>query len=284
MRSFASRLKHRIFYRSAPLFYVYERFMHRRYGMGRPGEEIVGPSGKRFPIAELMRELRDKGICSLPGYYSPEQADALYGEVIAWNEHVKDGRIPADDKGDLFSGKVVWAKNLHAQGIIRIHNVQKLGERCAVFHRDPNFIRLGGLYTGKPIININTISQYNEPIPAGCRGYHFDSYLNQFKSFVYLNDVTEENGPHDYRVGSNAVTRANMRRAYMSIRSENTSVSDAEAEATGYPHRTFPGERGTVLLVDTRGIHQGANLKTGHRLALTGYWYLKEDWPQFSGD
>jgi hypothetical protein len=283
MRSSISNLKHRIkygiFYRRFPLFYLYEKFMYPRYRLGVGDGIISAPSGRTYRSAEVIAELKRNGIAMLPGYYSPAHADAMYEEVIALNEDVRSGKIPADVKGDLFSGKVEWSKVLEGQGIIRVHNVQKVSAKARAFHEDPNFSLLGGLYLGKPIINLNTISQYNVPIDAGCRGFHIDSHLNQFKSFVYLNDVTDENGPHDYLLGSNAITLKNMKRAFTAMKTMNTGVSDAEVEATGYRHKTFPGPKGTVLLVDTRGIHQGANLKSGHRLALTGYYYLAEDWP-----
>jgi hypothetical protein len=274
------KLKHRLFYRTLPTFYLYEKLMYRRF-RSRPGETITAPSGRVYRVGEVLSELRRNGIAALPGYYSAAQADALYSEVIALNDQVRSGRIPADEKGDLFSGKVEWSKILEGQGIIRVHNVQKLLPSVDAFHRDPNFKRLGSAYLGKPIVNLNTISQYNEPIPEGCRGYHIDSHLNQFKSFAYLNDVTEDNGPHDYMIGSNAITLANMRRAHRSMVTGDTGVPDSEAEATGYAHRTFPAPKGTVLLVDTRGIHQGADLRSGHRLVLVGYYYLEEDWPQY---
>jgi len=281
MTSLKYRLKHRLFYRTSPSFYLYEKLMYSRFRT-QEGESITAPSGRTYRIDAVIDELRRNGIAALQGYYSPAQADSLYAEVITLNEKVRSGNIPPDEKGDLFSGKVEWSKVLEGQGIIRVHNVQKLLPAAKAFHDDPNFKRLGGIYLGKPIVNLNTISQYNEPIPEGCRGYHIDSHLNQFKSFAYLNDVTEENGPHDYLIGSNAVTYANMRRAHRSLITKDTGISDDEARATGYSHRTFPAPKGTVLLVDTRGIHQGASLNSGHRLVMVGYYYLEEDWPSHS--
>ncbi|MEO7426621.1 MAG: phytanoyl-CoA dioxygenase family protein [Fibrobacteria bacterium] len=275
----AYKVKHRVFYRSFLSFFLFEKFFYRRYRTKAGSDHITSPSGRRFAIAPLIEELKANGIVALPGYYGPEQAETLHDEILALNAKIRDGSIPADEAGNLFSGEVAWSKVLEKQGILRIHNVQKINEKVAAFHTDPNFSLLGSLYFGKPVINLNTISQYNEPTESGCRGYHIDSHLNQFKSFIYLNDVTEENGPHDYLIGSNSISLTNMRRACISLKTQDTSVSDEEAINTGYSHRTFPGSKGTVLLVDTRGIHQGANLRKGHRLALTGYYYLAEDWP-----
>jgi hypothetical protein len=279
MSNFGYRLKHRVFYRTFPTFYLYEKFGYRRSRKPAGAPTITAPSGRVFEIEAVVRELKQNGIATLPGYLSVHDTEKLHDEILALNGDVRSGKIPGDEKGDLFSGKVAWSKPLENQGIIRIHNVQDVSPRAKAFHEDPNFRLLGGLYLGKPIFNINTISQYNVPIESGCRGFHIDSYLNQFKSFVYLNDVTEENGPHDYLLGSNALTLRNMKRAHTSMKTLQTGVSDAEAEATGYRHKTFPGPKGTVLLVDTRGIHQGANLRSGYRLALTGYYYLEEDYP-----
>jgi hypothetical protein len=283
MEDLRHKLKHGIFYRTFPSYYLYERFMYSRYRTDAGDGTVKAPSGRSYRIDEVIGELKRNGIAVLPGYYLPEHAQAMHDEILALNSDVRSGKIPADEKGDLFSGKVEWSKALENQGITRIHNVQKINAKAKAFHEDPNFELLGGLYIGKPIFNLNTISQYNVPIEGGCRGFHIDSHLNQFKTFAYLNDVTEDNGPHDYLLGSHAVTLRNMRRVYGSFIANNTSVSDEEAEGSGFRHKTFPGPKGTVLLVDTRGMHQGANLRSGHRLVLTGYHFLREDWPAQQG-
>ena len=38
--------------------------------------------------------------------------------------------------------------------------------------------------------------------------------------------------------------------------------------------RRFTAKAGAVLLVNTAGVHGGARLKSGHRYALTNYYYF----------
>ncbi|HEX7135293.1 MAG TPA: phytanoyl-CoA dioxygenase family protein [Iamia sp.] len=99
---------------------------------------------------------------------------------------------------------------------------------------------------------------------AAAQRFHFDmDRLRFLKVFVYLTDVTEETGPHVYAVGSHrpeAVPPA--------LRRDGRHDDDAVARAFGADVRRICGPRGTVFLADTRGLHKGESVRTGHRLVL----------------
>ncbi len=93
--------------------------------------------------------------------------------------------------------------------------------------------------------------------------YHFDMDRFKFiKFFFYLTDVHTDNGPHCYIEGS-----------HKSLPNELLSdrrFSDEELKKF-YPEsafKEFVGKKGTMLIVDTRGLHKGKPLVKDNRLLL----------------
>jgi hypothetical protein len=275
-------IKDHVIYRTLWSYYLYEKYAYNRYRKLEPDEFITTAAHKKVSINGLVGELEKQGIAVIPSYFDEAWVDEVYRQLLALNEEVASGKIQAEPTGNLFTGRLNWSVPLRNQGIVRIHNVEQRVPATARFKDEPALRRIGELYLGRGLVNRVMLSQYNDPVPQGCRGYHLDSHHNQYKAFVYLNDVTEGNGPHNYLLGSHRITWDNMKRAHRTFRTRNTSISDEEALRTNFPNGAFPGKKGTVLLVDTRGIHQGANLKGGHRLVLMNYYYLASDNPTYS--
>lgn len=110
-------------------------------------------------------------------------------------------------------------------------------------------------------------------------GWHRDSpFSHQFKAILYLCDVDESNGPFEYCVGSHL--KPSVRRVAQALRvSQRQYRFQAEQierlEATGVVSRrtAITGRKGTLLLIDARGLHRGRPLQSGERLALTRYYF-----------
>ena len=93
--------------------------------------------------------------------------------------------------------------------------------------------------------------------------YHFDLDRVRFlKFFIYLTDVTGDNGPHCFIRGSH---RRKPRRL---LRMER--ISDEEIFDHYGPEDVveITGPQGTIVAVDTSGFHKGKPLVEGHRLIL----------------
>ena len=98
---------------------------------------------------------------------------------------------------------------------------------------------------------------------AAAQRFHFDlDRLRFLKVFVYLTDVDVDTGPHVYVPGSH---RPNEVPA--SLRADRR-FDDREVEALLGSPVSIHGERGTVFLADTRGLHKGRPVRSGHRLVL----------------
>jgi hypothetical protein len=97
--------------------------------------------------------------------------------------------------------------------------------------------------------------------PREAENFHRDvDDVNFLKLFVYLSDVAEENGPHEFIRGSHALPQLHKIRRY----------TDAEVLDTFGADRLtrFTGKAGTVFLENTYGLHRGQPVREGRRLVL----------------
>lgn len=93
--------------------------------------------------------------------------------------------------------------------------------------------------------------------------YHFDMDRFKFiKFFFYLTDVDTHNGPHCYITGTHKQMPDNLWR--------DGRVQDEEIFRTFSKESIveIAGPRGTIMAVDTRGLHKGKVLEGSERLIL----------------
>ncbi len=130
---------------------------------------------------------------------------------------------------------------------------------------DENFNHIAQEYLSlKPILDLAVIWW---SAPAKGKGanraaqmYHHDQDRIKFlKFFFYFNDVGSTNGPHCYVPGSHTDIPKGLRR--------DGRFTDEEIEKI-YGNRgdEIEGKAGSIIAVDTRGLHKGKQLTEGHRL------------------
>jgi hypothetical protein len=91
--------------------------------------------------------------------------------------------------------------------------------------------------------------------------YHFDLDRIKFlKFFFYLTDVDEETGPHCYVKGSHKQLPASV--------NKQGRITDNEVLDAFGPEKMLElcGKKGTIMAVDTRGLHKGKDLTRDKRL------------------
>lgn len=119
------------------------------------------------------------------------------------------------------------------------------------------------MYTGRKIKNeflmMNKVT-YVEGNKGSGGGVHRDSpYSHQIKYIWYLNDVGPNNGPFAYEKGSNRVPWIRK------IKTRYESFIDKEKVSI------VQGTAGTLIIADTKCIHQGMPVVEGQRYAITYY-------------
>jgi Phytanoyl-CoA dioxygenase (PhyH) len=101
----------------------------------------------------------------------------------------------------------------------------------------------------------------------GAQQYHCDmGRIKWVRYFIYLTDVEPGNGPHCFVVGSHrrgAIPRRFFSRGFAQVPDEEVSRHYKPEDIV-----EVLGPRGTIIAEDTRGLHKGQQLRSGHRLIL----------------
>jgi hypothetical protein len=159
--------------------------------------------------------------------------------------------------------------------------VESVSSLLSEFHNDAFLRGAGEILSGLALYNFATLGARIDATPdnnGSGDGWHRDAHGFQYKSILYLSDVSEINGPFEYLPGSHKRWRAAFDTLIGDLPpAPNTRYESAVIERLvgrfGIKLRSFPGRAGTLLLVNSSGIHRGRPLRSGTRYALTNYFY-----------
>lgn len=209
---------------------------------------------------EIVKALRGKGYYVFNNFISKENCNKLIDEAdlllqndeyISIESNGSDSRIYGVDKlSDNFNIDEMDRLNLN------IHNLTHF------FCKRLYFILLGKI-------------SFREGNEGSGTGWHRDSpFRHQFKTILYLSDVSEENGPFQFVEGSHRAksllkTSFKLKKSLSEDRFSNQEV--LESISSNEKLITFTASAGTLILVDTRGLHRGKPLLDKNRYALTTY-------------
>ena len=136
------------------------------------------------------------------------------------------------------------------------------------FATDPAMARISQSYLGQPVLMDEvafwwTTAKRAEDANINAQLFHQDrDRLSFLKFFIYLTDVTPENGPHVYLKGSH-------RKIPRQLRGDGRKTDDAVRQSGLWGNVVeLTGPAGTIMAVDTIGLHKGKTPLTGDRLAL----------------
>lgn len=104
------------------------------------------------------------------------------------------------------------------------------------------------------------------PSSEAAQLFHYDiDSLRWIKVFIYLSNVAEENGPHEYVRGTHKVGSRNLE--LLTRRYSRITDKEIKTHYKGRNQKIF-GDKGTIIFADTRCYHKGNNPTIGHRLML----------------
>ena len=134
-------------------------------------------------------------------------------------------------------------------------------------------------YTNQAITNdkllLNRLTFEEGKVKNSGAGWHRDNHTCQFKTLIYLTDVSERNGNFQFIINSSP---AHVGFPTPRTPSYNTRFSDETVVKliTTNPSCSvvnIVGVKGTVVLADTTYIHRGNIIKEGERRAITQYYF-----------
>ncbi|MEN8913936.1 MAG: phytanoyl-CoA dioxygenase family protein [Polaribacter sp.] len=239
-----------------------------------PKKEIHSPFCEIFPmnsseIEGVRINLETKGFHVFDSLLSAAVCDHLVNGIESVTFHTKKSTkkikgISKDTVGKI-NGNTAWATN--QQDILSIEEVQKIAF-------DENLLNLVGSFLGSEPILCQTNcwwsvanSTHRSNLSTNAQLFHQDTeYLKFVKVFIYLTDVNDDNGPHQYVQGTSKIAQSKLGEDYKpSNRVEDNKV----AEIFGVDNiLTFTGKRGSVIIEDTFGLHKGTPVVEGSRLLL----------------
>lgn len=162
--------------------------------------------------------------------------------------------------------------------IFGMHHISDISRKLII--DSPLVKSVCSVYLGKNFINqtlmFGNIKHSADSNEGSGGGLHRDSFATQLKVLIYLTDVYDKNGPFQYLKKSNSVWYLfkSILRFGKKTRFDSENL-DTNKIFEKNKLESFHGKAGTLLFVDTRGLHKGKRLYEGERYAATTYYVSK---------
>jgi len=177
-------------------------------------------------------------------------------------------RVPAQGRGSSVA-PAPYPRSNPEQGRYDISEETALqSPEVQEFVTDPAMALIAKRYLGQPVLMDEvafwwTTSKKAEDANLNAQQFHQDrDRLSLLKFFIYLTDVTPETGPHVYIRGSH-------RKIPFALRADGRKTDEDVKRAGLWDEvQEICGPAGTLMAVDTIGLHKGKTPETGDRLAL----------------
>ncbi|MBW2962894.1 phytanoyl-CoA dioxygenase family protein [Mesonia aestuariivivens] len=210
---------------------------------------------------QAYNELKEKGFVIVENFISKDNAAELRKEIdyylkkdYSWNDNAgSDGRVYGIERvSDLF-------KNLFKNEKLHyLYSKYIDAKNCNEF------------------IMANRV-EYKEGNLGSGGGWHRDSMnRRQLKFILYLTDVNEESGCFQYIPGTHKPLEKYRINKSLSKKLSDPRYSQEEISKlvsnSAYNIEDLIGEQGTLIVVETSGIHRGKPIEKGYvRYAATNY-------------
>jgi hypothetical protein len=211
-----------------------------------------------------LKTVRDSGCVAIPGFWDAAQCGEVRKEI--------DRLIHAGAPGHH------WHDPLGSDK--RVFYAERANGHFGKFLNDPTIEQIRRAYTGgerSEKLVLAARMDYVHGNTGSGNGWHRDSpHRSQFKAIMYLSDCAADNGPFQYVARTHKPTESIMMLLHGLTRSNQYRFSDGEIDqlvGAGYQVDTWTGTAGTLLLVDTKGLHRGSPIRAGSRHALTLYTF-----------
>ena len=245
---------------------------------------VLGPAAGHSDILECLRE---NGICVIPGFFPAVFVDPIRNACEARINEPGDANYEDGSyrRVDAYEGTAAAANE-------RIYHADCFSEQAGLFRHHALLKGIGSDYYGPPHSVHLCLYERHRPNDIPVRGFHLDTFeLSTFKVMLYLNDVTEKDGPTSYVIGTHNDADLRHQKEHVwgaaasagdpSGRKHPTNFTDDELGPRLLKHVEVIGPRGTIVLFDTWGVHKGVSpAPGGERHVLVNYYRPGADLPR----
>jgi len=228
---------------------------------------------KNAEVSDICKHIQKDGYFIFPNLASKELVEDLKNFASHTPIHYL---IPAEKSIAYSKESVKYAESKNLSNRYQIFNISDLknNEVSLKLATDANFLHIANNYLGaKPILDLivfwwsNSFKtlQVDETTKnllksGSAQMFHFDmDRLKFLKFFVYLTDVDTTTGPHVFVKGTH-----NKIPCYIHKDGRYTDEQVSEHDAKNIIE--INGKAGSIIAVDTRGLHKGKELEQGERL------------------
>lgn len=232
-------------------------------GEGLPG--FVGEQERRVAV----RDLREHGYHVFAQRLPEDVCDRLLRYATTHNCKMRpmDGHAPEEARIVVYPrGTPQTVRyDFSPQDLLANPDVQRL-------LADLSFAAIAEDYLGaRPVVDVLSMwwhtAYSDKPDMDAAQYYHFDMDRPKWlKFFIYLTDVSSENGPHFFIEGSHkteGIPEQMLTKGYARLTDEEVEAHYGKERVVEY---TAP--RGTIIAEDTRGLHKGKHVERDDRLIL----------------
>jgi|GEM_PF-3092542 len=229
------------------------------------------------PLAGRLQELKDKGFILIEDALSAEYCEAIAGFI---DSHL-DEQGGEHETGHVGTMQRIWSAEKYSS-IVRDYK-----DKCS---------RILSTMFGQQLRPQKILAMRDKVIPFQTQEerdrfakgrWHYDSWTDQCKIFLFLKDVGPDNGPFEFIPGTNgafkkklALTRPcwlfNPLTHFTSTKRPYQSISDERVQSIidrGHPSLPLVAKQGTMLIVNPSAlIHRASPIKAGSRYLSVAYF------------
>jgi len=221
---------------------------------------------------ELLTELDENGIVCINNFLDTDTIKKINNEI-------------SDDEASLvhnkYTGKQpIW--RFEDFGVYRLLNIDEVSKTSKIFFEHPTILDIANSYVGKNAKSYQRMFE-TKAIPgreSSADTLHFDDWKHRFKAFLYLNDVSLKEAPFVYLKKSHhpGPWKKIKEYEYFKYGKKGTYGHYTPYEVLrikeeyGFKETIYTAKAGTLILVDTRGLHKGSVLLANKRNILANYF------------
>lgn len=235
--------------------------VHRSYGILREALELMPLRWRyrrrrawplRAETGEILAGLRRDGIVVLPEFI-PVDAVTEMRDVV-------DRAI--DERRYRYGGGIGFETppaDITRIGRLNVLDATLHSRHFVAYALNELFVDVVNAYVGMHCVVSGIVAYRTQPIPDAPRGaflWHYDNTPRQVKAICYLTEVDEDDGPLVFVKGTHRLRP-------VAPTFDETRIDEAEVPADG--RVVCVGKPGTVVLIDSSGIHRATPNVRRHR-------------------
>lgn len=211
----------------------------------------------------LLNDLEENGICFIPNFISKKNVNKIFTEVKPYvNELVKNSL-----------DNLKYYRNTN-EGILRLYKISKYSPTSKLFFRSKLIRNFAKYYIAKDVSFYQEMVEIRQKLKSPLKElkmtsdkFHFDDWRIRLKFFLLLSDVGAKNSPMKYILKSHKINKFKMESdLYKNKKNgrygfyKNQEIKSI-LKLNKLKQINCTGKAGTLIAVNTNGIHKGTPLK-----------------------